>query len=657
MRGAKSAARTRSFAPSVGWSKWTRIAGAVLLSLALSLLASAQIHLLTDKERRAALERESRIERMVMVPMRDGVRLATRVYVPKAATGPVPAILWRSPYDFSELMVPNPDYGDANLKFALDAVRNGYAFIMQNERGKFFSEGEWEILGRPTTDGYDALSWIAAQSWSNGKVGTIGCSSTAEWIMGLGAVKHPAHAAAVPMAAGAGIGRMGPYFEQGNFYRGGAIQLPMVAWLHDEQNLLRPQFPATLTRDELIQVARWYSLKPQFPSVDWTKAFRHLPLRDALRAVNGPRGIFEAFADRLPDDSAWYTGGLYHDNQDFHVPALWVHSWYDLSVGPNLALFQHVRTKASDPAVRDAQYMIVAPTEHCHMYRLRTPHVVGQRVMGDVDMQLDETIWAFFDHYLKPRAPQMPKVDFAVTQPRVRYFAMGENKWHAADDWPLRAAKSKTWYLTSAKGANSLFGDGRLLERPAAAGDDEFIYDPMNPVPTLGGNVCCLGNAVQPGAFDQRPIQSRQDVLVYTSAALERDTEVSGFIEIELFVSSNAPDTDFTVKLSDVLPDGTAWNLDDTIQRVRFRDGYGRESTMEPGRVYRLKLGPLATSNVFRKGHRIRIEVSSSNYPRYERNLNTGGANARETRHFVARNQIHHGARYPSRITLSVIER
>ena len=657
MRGADYQDRTQACAPSGRWSARSRVFGALLMSIALSLVASAQIHLLTDKERRTALERASRIERMVMVPMRDGVRLATRVYVPKAATGPVPAILWRSPYDFSELMVPNPDYGDANLKFALDAVRNGYAFVMQNERGKFFSEGEWEILGRPATDGYDALSWIAAQSWSNGKVGTIGCSSTAEWIMGLGAMKHPAHAAAVPMAAGAGIGRMGPYFEQGNFYRGGAIQLPMVAWLHDEQNVLRPQFPATLTREELIQVARWYSLKPQFPQVDWTKAFRHLPLRDALRAVNGPRGIFEFFADRLPDDPAWYTGGLYHDHQDFHVPALWVHSWYDLSVGPNLALFEHVRSKASDPAVRDAQYMIVAPTEHCQMYRLRTPHIVGQRDMGDIDMQLDTTIWEFFDHYMKPPPSPRATSGFPAKQPRVKYFAMGENKWHAADDWPLRAAKPKTLYLASTKGANSLFGDGRLLERPAAAADDEFIYDPMNPVPTLGGNVCCLGSTVVPGAFDQRPIQSRQDVLVYTSAPLASDLEVSGFVEIELFVSSTAPDTDFTVKLSDVSPDGTAWNLDDTIQRVRFRDGYDRESAMEPGRVYRLKAGPLATSNVFRKGHRICIEVSSSNYPRYERNLNTGGANARETRHMVARNHVHHGSRYPSRITLRVIER
>ncbi|MFO0335839.1 MAG: CocE/NonD family hydrolase [Pseudomonadota bacterium] len=629
-----------------------------LLALLAAAAAPAQIHLLTDEERRAALSREATIERMLMVPMRDGVRLATRVYLPKDAKGPVPAICWRSPYDFSELMVPNPTYRDANLKFALDAVRNGYAFVMQNERGKFYSEGEWEILGRPQTDGHDALTWIAAQPWSTGKVGTIGCSSTAEWIMALAATRHPAHAAAVPMAMGAGIGKMGPYVEQGNFYRGGAIQLPMAAWLYAEQNGLRPQFPPGLTRDELIRVAQWYDLKPKYPDVAWTKAFRHLPLRDALREAKGPPGIFEAYADRLPGDPAWRRGGLYHDDMDFTVPALWVNSWYDLSVGPNLELFRHVRTKASDPAIRDAQWMIVAPTEHCQMYRLRQPHVTGDRDMGDVDMQLDATVWAFFDRYLKPGPRSEAAERFAGTQPRVRYFAMGENRWREAADWPLPGATRRTLWLTSARGANSLYGDGALVDAaPTAARADAFVYDPMNPVQTLGGNVCCLGRDVTPGSFDQRAIQSRQDVLVYTSAPLDRDIEVTGPIEVELHVSSDARDTDFTVKLTDVAPDGTAWNLDDTIQRARFREGYDREVFMRPGRVYRLAIAPLVTSNVFRKGHRIRVEVSSSNYPRYERNLNTGGANHRETTWVVARNAVHHGPRAPSRIVLSVVER
>ncbi len=613
-------------------------------------VASAQIHLMPDKARREALEREARIERMVMVPMRDGVRLASRIYIPKGAAGKVPAIFWRSPYNFSEQMVPNPDYSDANLKFALDAVRHGYAFVMQNERGKFFSEGEWEILGHPRTDGHDALTWIAAQSWSNGKVGTIGCSSTAEWIMGLAAKRHPAHVAAVPMAAGAGIGRMGPYYEQGNFYRGGAIQGPMIAWLYGEQNLVRPRFSGDLSREELIRVARYYDLAAKMPEVKWTQALRHLPFRDALVAAGGPNGVFEEFADRRPDDPAWYRGGLYHDDEDFTVPALWVNSWYDLSVAPNVELFNHVRRKASDARVRDNQYMVVGPTEHCHMYRLRDPHVIGERDVGNVDIGLDTIVWDFFDRFMKD-APN----GFETRQPRVRYFAMGENRWHGADQWPPRGAQRRTFYLASSRGANTLAGDGVLVaSRPAAARADTFVYDPENPVITRGGNLCCFGEEYKPGAFDQRSIEARQDVLVYTSEPLQAALEVSGPIEALLYVSSDARDTDFTLKLVDVAPDGKAFNLDQGIQRVRYREGYDREVPMQPGQVYEVRVGPLITSNVFQAGHRIRVEVSSSDFPRFERNLNTGGNNARETRPVIARNAVHVGGAQASHVVLTV---
>lgn len=612
----------------------------------------AQIHLVSDEVRRAALASEADIDRMVMVPMRDGVRLASRIYLPKDADGPLPTILWRSPYNFSEKMVPNPDYSDANLKFALDAIRHGYAFVMQNERGKFFSEGEWEILGRPRTDGHDTLTWIADQAWSDGKVGTIGCSSTAEWIMALASRSHPAHVAAVPMGSGAGIGRMRPYYEQGNFYKGGAIQLPMLAWLYGEQNLKRPTFPAGLSRDEFIRVSKYYDLAPDMPEVDWLTAFRHLPLRDAIVSAGGPRGIFDTMVDRGPDHPDWYKGGLYHDEEDFSVPALWVNSWYDLSVAPNIELFNHARKNASDSRVRDSQYMIVAPTEHCHMYRLRDPHITGGRDMGRVHFGLDDIIYAFFDYYMKGERNGFPRV-----QARVQYFSMGSNEWRTAQEWPPRGATRMTLYLSSDGAANTVFGDGALVSSsPAEDGRDSFTYDPLNPVPSLGGNVCCLGDTVTPGSFDQRPIEARADVLVYTSAALQSDLEVSGPVEVVLYVSSDARDTDFTVKLIDVEPGGVAWNLDETIQRTRYRLGYDREVLMESGEVYELILGPLVTSNVFRAGHRIRIEVSSSNFPRFERNLNTGTRNASETNYKVATNAVHHGPDRASRIVLTTIE-
>jgi putative CocE/NonD family hydrolase len=618
----------------------------------LSVTVHAQIHLVPDDVRRQALAAESRIERMLMVPMRDGVRLATRVYVPTSADGPFPTILWRSPYNFSEKMVPNPDYPDANLKFALDAIRHGYAFVMQNERGKFFSEGDWEILGRPRTDGHDTLSWIAQQPWSNGDVGTIGCSSTAEWIMGLASDPHPAHKAAVPMGAGAGIGRMGPYFEQGNFYRGGAVQLPMVAWLYGEQNLIRPEFPPGLSREQRIRVSRYYDLAPDMPAIDWNDAMRHLPFAEVITAAGGPAGVFDEMIRRNPDHEDWYRGGLYHDNEDFTVPALWVNSWYDLSVGPNVELFNHVRRNAGEQRIRDSQFMIVGPTEHCHMYRLREPHVVGKRNMGNVEIGLDDIVYEFLDHYLKGNGS-----DFADRHPRVRYFAMGTNEWKEASQWPPAGTSIRTLYFSGNAPADDAFVDGGLASRlPAENDSDQYVYDPRNPAPSVGGNVCCLGDALTPGSFDQRPVHAREDVLVYLSEPLRDDVEVTGPVRVTLFVSSDAPDTDFTAKLIDVEPDGTSWNLDETIQRARYREGYDREIAMQPSSVYELSLPPLVTSNVFRAGHRIGIEISSSSFPRFERNLNTGGDNARDTSPVEALNTVHFGPTYPSRIELSVSE-
>jgi hypothetical protein len=235
---------------------------------------------------------------------------------------------------------------------------------------------------------------------------------------------------------------------------------------------------------------------------------------------------------------------------------------------------------------------------------------------------------------------------------------MGANEWQTSQQWPPREATKMTLYLRSNNNANSIFGEGVLaVDPPAKNGLDSFSYDPMNPVPSLGGNLCCLGDSVPPGSFDQRPIEVRNDVLVYTSEPLQSDLEVTGPIDALLFVSSDARDTDFTIKLLDVESDGTSWNLDETIQRVRYREGYNQELFMEAGEVYELRLGPLVTSNVFRTGHRIRIEISSSNFPRFERNLNTGGVNVREISHIVANNIVHHGPGRASHIVLTTITR
>lgn len=236
---------------------------------------------------------------------------------------------------------------------------------------------------------------------------------------------------------------------------------------------------------------------------------------------------------------------------------------------------------------------------------------------------------------------------------------MGSNKWQAADQWPPAGAEPMTFYLSSGGKANSLKGDGTLgAASPATDSPDRFTYDPMDPVPSFGGNVCCTGNAVQGGAFDQTKMEERNDILVYTTDVLKEGFELSGPIDVSLYVSSSAKDTDFTVKLIDVDENGKAWNLDETIQRMRYRDGYDKPlAWMEPNKVYKFSFQPMNTSNYFAAGHRLRIEISSSNFPRFDRNMNTGGDNFSETKGVIANNAVHHSKEYPSSVTISVVRR
>ncbi len=614
--------------------------------------------------RRWALEAELQsiavVERKVMVPMRDGKRMAADIYRPKDSTKRYPTVFVRTPYNFNFWDVRNG--APREMSRELEAVRRGYAYVQMNERGHFFSEGEYDILGAPLSDGEDALSWIAAQSWSNGKVGTIGCSSTAEWQMAVASKNPPALAAIVPQAFGAGVGRFAPYYEQGNWFRGGAVQMLFIAWLYGQQNQVRPMFPPNLTQAERILASKAFDLAPQLPPVDWSKALRHLPVKEILRAVDGPTGIFAdrmpvptggAMIERTPNDPAWYKGGLWHDDMPIKVPGFWFMSWYDVSVGPNLAAFNHVRRTAR-PEIANQQYAVIAPTLHCAFTRATEQTLVGERSVGDARLNYDELTWGWFDHFLRGE-----KNGLLEKMPRVRYFTMGSNQWQSSETWPPAGAVPLTLYLTSGGQANTLHGDGRLAPAPPAHDQpDRFTYDPANPVPSLGGNVCCTGNAIAGGAFDQRRIEERPDVLVYSTEPLTEGIEVSGPIEVTLFVSSDAKDTDFTVKLIDVEPDGKAFNLDETIQRMRYRNGYDKPLVwMEPGKVAKVTFQPLTTSNFFGAGHRIRLEISSSNFPRFDRNLNTGGRNYDEAQGVVARNAVHHSAQYPSAITLSVIRK
>ncbi|HEX4228497.1 MAG TPA: CocE/NonD family hydrolase [Bryobacteraceae bacterium] len=613
-------------------------------------------HNATEKE----LESIAIIDRKLMIPMRDGKRMAADVYRPKDSAKKYPIIFIRTPYNFNywDIGLGAP----RDMTNELDAVKRGYAYVEMNERGHFFSEGSYDILGAPLSDGDDELTWMSSRPWSNGKVGTIGCSSTAEWQLGVAALNNPALATIIPQGFGAGVGRVGPYYEQGNWYRGGAVQMLFISWLYGEQNQVRPMFPPNTSQEDLIRASKAFDLAPHLPPVDWSKALTHLPEMDIIKSVDGPHGIFAdreevstggAMIKRQPNDPAWYRGGLWNDSKPINVPGFWFMSWYDVSVGPNLAAYNYVRRTAR-PEIANEQYAVIAPTLHCQYKRATEDTVVGERSMGDARLNYDALTYGWFDYFLKGENNQ-----FLEKTPKVRYFTMGINKWQTSDTWPPEGAQPLTFFLASGGKANSLNGDGVLAtDGPSADAPDTFTYDPMNPVPSYGGNVCCTGNALAGGSFDQRKMEARADILVYTTEPLKEGIEVSGSMEATLYVSSDAKDTDFTVKVIDVYPDGRAYNLDETIQRARYRDGYDKPAVwMEKDKVYKLTVQPMTTSNFFPAGHRLRIEISSSNFPRFDRNLNTGGNNYDEAAGVVAHNSVHHSQQYPSQFTVSVVKR
>jgi hypothetical protein len=610
----------------------------------------------TEKE----LESIAIIDRKVMVPMHDGKRMQADVYRPNDESKKYPIIFVRTPYNFNfwDIQLGAP----RDMKTVVEAVKRGYAYVEMNERGRYFSEGDYEILGPPLTDSDDELNWMTSQPWSNGKVGLIGCSSTAEWQLAVAARGNKALAAFIPMGFGAGVGRVAPYFEQGNWFRGGAVQMLFMIWLRESgfQTGVRPMFPEGASQQELITAAKSFDLAAHESPVDWTKVIWHLPENDILKSIGAGDGIFASVTPgvthgnmiaRTPNDPAWYKGGLWNDSMPINVPGLWMMSWYDVSVGPNLAAYNYVR-KTARPQIANEQYAVIAPVLHCSYTRATEDTVVGERSVGDARFDYDSLTYGWFDHFLKGE-----QNGILEKTPKVRYYTMGSNKWQTADTWPPAGAKPVTYYFASSGHANTMYGDGLLAANQATNDQaDKFVYDPMNPVQTYGGGFCCMGPSFKPGALDQRPVETRNDVLVYTSEPLKEGMEVSGPIDVTLYVGSDAKDTDFTVKVIEVLPDGTAYNLSDNIQRVRYREGYDKPPVwMEKGKVYKVTLQSMQISNYFAPGHRLRVEVSSSNFPHFDRNLNTGGNNYDESKGVIAHNEVHHSQQYPSSITLSVV--
>lgn len=599
---------------------------------------------LTKEQALAYMNRVDRLD-MVGVPMRDGVELNSRIYFPQVARENLPTVLIRSPY-----FIPRSEsqwFAEEIATF----LENGYAVVINNERGRYWSEGEYTFLAGARNDGYDVVDWIARQPWSNGKVGTWGCSSSAEHQLGLATMDHPAHAAMIPMAAGAGIGEVGGYHPQGMLYRGGVVQMPWVRWYYQYGFNEFPTFGDSLSRADRLRLSAFYDLWAEKPDVNWAKALRHLPLVDQVAELGGLRSDFRRFVGRLPDDPAWHDEEFAGARDTFGVPTLHVNSWYDISFGPSsMALLEHMQTQATDEQAASNQFMVIAATDHCGQSSETENFSYGDRFLGDARFDYSGLYVDWFDYWLKGEQ------NGVIDRPAIQLYTMGENEWEYFDAWPPAGAEPVTYYLRSKNGANSNRGDGTVqVQRPQEEGYDEFVYDPSNPVPSLGDNEWGMIPELESGSYDQSPVEIRNDVLVYTTPVLEEDVQVTGPVRVVVYLSSDVPDTDLTAKIVDVYPDGRAFNVAESIQRVRWRNGYEQPTFMEEDGVYRVEIGPLLTSNLFKAGHHIRLEISSSNFPRFERNLNTGGNNYDETEWRVATNRVHFGGDHSSHMIIHVV--
>lgn len=569
--------------------RWTlgRVLSAVMLQCAVALGTPAV----------AAVEPFGTVRYHQMVPMRDEVRLATDVYLPPGP-GPFPTLLVRDIYGNGS--------APGRQRYARWATENGYAFVFQNARGRYDSEGQWYPYFQEINDGYDTLSWIEAQAWSNGKVGMFGTSylASVQWLAALG--QHPA------------LKAIAPAMSPGNYYRdvaypGGAFSL-----------LSRASWGIGLVGSRTNM---------SFP-IDWISAIDHLPLRTLDRSLGFDVPHFRDWLAHPTYDDYWKPLNLEARAPEMAVPALNIGGWYDVFLRSTLGSYSTMKREAATAEARAGQRLVIGPWPHG--WNAKT--VTGEEDFGPEALIDAEALQLeFFDHWLK-EGP-------APVGAPVKIFVMGENRWREEAEWPLARTVYTPYYL---------HGDGALSPEMPGAGQapKTYSYDPQDPVPTLGGNI------MRPelrGSFDQRPLDGRTDILRFETAALEAPLEITGPIRAVLHVATDGPDTDFMAKLSVIKADNRVMNLVDGVLRTRFREGYEREVLLTPGEPVRLELDLWATSYRLGPGERLRLDITSSNFPRLARNLNTGEPFGEGVASRVAQQTLFLDAARPSHVVLPVI--
>jgi putative CocE/NonD family hydrolase len=553
----------------------------------------------------AAEHYEVTVEHGVAMQTRDGVTLRADIYRPKAE-GKFAGLLERTPYNKA---------GSAGI--GMRAAAMGYVVVIQDVRGRYTSDGEWYPFKHESQDGYDTVEWAAALPYANGKVGMFGGSYVGATQM-LAAIASPPHLAGVfPVVTASnyhdGWTYQGGAFEQwfNESWTSGLVEDTLDRRVREASNALQWIWKLPLTSYPFLSVPETSTLAPYF--MDWT---------------------------RHPDfDDYWKEWSIEDHYANFRVPAYCVGGWYDIFQGGTIRNYVGLKTRVH------GERLMIGPWYHGPFSGKTGELDFGPASKGDTDTEM----LRWYDHLLRG-------VENGVEREKpVKIFVMGRNAWREEDDWPLARARATRFYLHSGGGANTLGGDGALsTSAPQSERADKYTYDPANPAPTRGGGLCCDNDHLPSGAFDQRTVEERQDVLVYTTPAFSSDFEVTGPVAVELYASSSAVDTDFTAKLVDVWPNGFAQNLTDGILRARYRNSQAAPEPMKPGEIYKIRIDMWNTSNVFLAGHKLRLEISSSNFPRFDRNLNTGENAGVSSSLVKAGNGIYHDAEHPSALILQV---
>jgi len=563
------------------------------------------------------VQNEIKIERHKAIPMRDGVILYADIYMP-TIPGKYPTIITRTPYGSQRDGVHN-----TMMKFA----QQGYIVIVQDVRGRYESEGKWEPFRDEANDGYDTIEWAAAQPFSNGKIGTQGGSYLGHNQWQAASLAPPHLTAAFPALASTNIYAnwisMGGAFRLSFNYGWGVVRMP--------NRIMLPQY--------------WHTEAYAPEELKYENVLMHLPLQDGDRQSAG--SVVPHYRDWIKHESYDEYWKSISDEERFSkikVPVYTSGGWFDIFVMGTINGYVGMRNKGATPEARAAARMIIGPWGHG-----------PSQSFGGVDFTTAayvdqfETELSFFDLHLKNVKNGLEK------EKPVKLFYMGANKWRGESDWPIPGTKYQEMYLSSNGAANSTRGNGTLSNiKPVKANLDRFRYDPSSPVPTTGGNNCC-GTPTLSGPRDQRPLEQREDLLVYTSEFLTNTLTIAGPVKMKLFAATDGPDTDWMIKLVDVYPNEMSMPVSEGILRARFREGLDKIKMLTPNQVYEYDIEMTGTANVFQPGHRIRVDITSSNFPQFDRNPNTGEPLGSSNKTRVASQTIHHGGVSLSHIVLPVV--